>query len=86
LKLQTLNDFNEILPAEVEANLQRVTTEELTPLERKVALLIRAGLPTKQIASVIYKSEAYLKNVRSNLRKKLILPENMSLKNFLCSL
>jgi DNA-binding NarL/FixJ family response regulator len=48
--------------------------------------LIRAGLPTKQIASMIYKSEGYLKHVRSNLRKKLILPEGYSLKKFLSNL
>ncbi len=57
----------------------------ITPAEMRIAALIKEGLSTRQIADMLCISLHTVKSHRKNLRKKLNLAPNVTLKAFLCS-
>lgn len=58
----------------------------LTPAELRVCSLLRINLATKEIASLLNVSSRAVEGHRYNLRKKLGLPQKMSLGSYLASL
>jgi tetratricopeptide (TPR) repeat protein len=83
LQSQGEEEFKEKVSPEFTRALAKQATENLTPLEERVAILIRAGFPTKQMPAFLHRSDGYLRNIRLNLKKKLPLPPNITLKVFL---
>jgi tetratricopeptide (TPR) repeat protein len=59
---------------------------DLTPAEIKVAAFLKLNLSTKEIAAVMYKSEAGIKSTRYRLRKKLGLQNDDNLVPYLIKL
>lgn len=55
---------------------------QLTPGEIRLCTLIKLGLNTKDMASLLYLSPESIKVSRSRLRKKLQLPNEANLQNF----
>jgi len=58
----------------------------LTETELKLAILIKAGMNTKEIASLLYQSPDSVKVARSRLRKKLKLSSKDNLLSFLTTI
>lgn len=58
----------------------------LTPGEIRMCTLIKLGLNTKDMASLLYQSPESIKVSRSRLRKKLQLPNEANLQNFFSAL
>ncbi|MCK9205047.1 MAG: LuxR family transcriptional regulator [Bacteroidales bacterium] len=72
---------------EVFYNILSKTYDTLTPAELKICLLLRIDMPTKDIATVLFKSEASIEVDRSRIRKKLgINNRNINLTEFLITL
>lgn len=59
---------------------------ELTPTEMKVCALLRLGMPSKEVASVLHMSPRTVESHRYWVRKKLGLPSARNLKAFLGTL
>jgi DNA-binding response OmpR family regulator/DNA-binding CsgD family transcriptional regulator len=58
----------------------------LTPGEIRLCTLIKLGLNTKEMASLLYQSPESIKVSRSRLRKKLQLPNEANLENFFAAI
>jgi len=59
---------------------------DLTDAELKLAILIKSGMNTKEIASLLYQSPDSIKVARSRLRKKLKLSSKDNLLTFLTTI
>ena len=59
---------------------------ELTPNEIKICSLIRLNLSTKEIAGITHRTPGRIDNIRSVIRKKINLDQEINLTNFLRSL
>lgn len=66
--------------------LQKVAGEPLTPVEVKIATLLKLNLSTKDIANLTNRSPKTIDNTRSILRKKLNLDKQDSLVDYLLGL
>ena len=56
---------------------------QLTPGELRHCILLKLGLNTKEMASLLYQSPDSIKVTRSRLRKKLQISDDISFRNFL---
>jgi tetratricopeptide (TPR) repeat protein/DNA-binding CsgD family transcriptional regulator len=63
----------------------RKTAPDLTPNEQRVAALIRLNFSSKEMAMITNRSVGTIDNVRSNIRKKLQLADNVDLVRYLSS-
>ena len=61
----------------------KICGSEITEKELKLAALLRLGLDTKKIAGLLNLSPVSIKVFRHRLRKKLELPEDVNLYNYL---
>ena len=59
---------------------------DLTAMEMKVCILIRAGLHTEEISQILSLSARTIENHRFNLRKKLRVGERENLAKFLMNI
>ncbi|MFI5263069.1 MAG: tetratricopeptide repeat protein [Candidatus Kapaibacterium sp.] len=59
---------------------------DLTPAERKVCVLIKLGLNTKDIANVLFVSIRTIENHSLSIRKKMKIPNSVRLSKFLSAL
>lgn len=66
--------------------LQKVAAEPLTPVEVKIATLLKLNLSTKDIANLTNRSPKTIDNTRSILRKKLNLDKQDNLVDYLLGL
>lgn len=55
------------------------TTPALTPRERDIALLIREGLPARQIAHRLFLAESTVASMRKEIYRKLGIHSKMEL-------
>jgi tetratricopeptide (TPR) repeat protein len=72
-----------VAPPEFLEMLQPHLHKELSVIEQQVAFLIKSGFLTKQMVPLLSRSESYLKQVRRNITKKLMIPKTVNLKDFL---
>jgi tetratricopeptide (TPR) repeat protein len=82
----TLGEDNQILakaPQQFLSILESLANEVLTDLEKQVAVLIHTGFSGKQMPALLHRSEAYLRQVRTRLKKKLDVPSSITLKTYL---
>jgi CheY-like chemotaxis protein/DNA-binding CsgD family transcriptional regulator len=56
----------------------------LTPAELRHCILIRLGMNTKDMASILYQNAESIKVTRSRIRKKLQIDNETNLQSFLC--
>ncbi len=75
---QQVNETNDSFRAKID---QLYTN--LNDKEKKVAIMLRLGQPSKQIALQLGISAASVDNYRYNLRKKMEIPKGHSLKDFI---
>lgn len=72
--------------AKVHPNFQSTLLErypDLTVMETKICILIKAGLKSEEISEILSLSARTIENHRFHLRKKLGLPERANLSSFL---
>ena len=92
-----LSSDQELLLEIIESNLREIASPflrrlshplvKLTPMETRVADLIRNGRTTKEIAAVLRTSARSIRFHRENIRGKLELKNNkLNLRSYLCSL
>jgi PAS domain S-box-containing protein len=92
-----LSSDQELLLGIIESNLREIASPflrrlshplvKLTPMETRVADLIRNGRTTKEIAAVLRTSARSIRFHRENIRGKLELKNNkLNLRSYLCSL
>jgi DNA-binding CsgD family transcriptional regulator len=70
-------------PQQLMSSLEQSATDKLTDLEKQVAVLIHTGFSGKQMPALLHRSEAYLRQVRTRLKKKLDVPSSITLKTYL---
>lgn len=78
---QTLEEFESRFLGVYEgffANLKQ-SAPEITPTEQRVAAMIRLNFSSKEIAMITNRSVGTIDNIRSNIRKKLQLEDNIDL-------
>jgi tetratricopeptide (TPR) repeat protein len=56
---------------------------ELSPNDKKICALLKLGLTTKEIASITFRELRSVESARNRLRKKLSLPADVNIQNFL---
>jgi tetratricopeptide (TPR) repeat protein len=88
LRDNSWNEFEKIFKNIHSDFFQKLLTvcPDLTPAEIKVAAFLKLNLSSKEIAAVMYKSEAGIKSTRYRLRKKLGLQTDDSLVPYLIKL
>lgn len=59
---------------------------DLTPAERKVCILMKLGLASKDIANVLFASVRTIENHSLSIRKKMKIPNRIRLSKFMVSL
>jgi tetratricopeptide (TPR) repeat protein len=71
------------IPQDFYKDLEAVALEPLNSTEKSVAALIYSKFSTKQMPSVLHRSEGHLLHVRRALRQKLPIPKDQNLKTFI---
>jgi DNA-binding CsgD family transcriptional regulator len=82
----TMEEYERSVPLAFQVRLNAVRKDHLTPLEMKVLLLIRAGIPTKKMPAILFRSEGYIKQLRMSAKAKLTIPKGTTLNTFIQTL
>lgn len=77
--------FDEIHPNYIK-NLSNISTEDLSPAELKLGILLRLNLTSKEIASILRVTPDSVRVARHRFRKKLPIDSKQELINFLLEL